>query len=178
MRALELRRCVSFALAMTSLLACVGQEPRERARPGNERLAPRPFARCAPSPSPDSSGSDAGARPTSPVLAADEQTDAQLSQPIWDADRTVASLRAEFRRCYQAGLSADGLMQGCVMMVARISADGEVTSSDTIRREGLSPAVEACLVDVVKRARFTAPGGAGSTLQIPVTFVVAEPRRP
>lgn len=97
--------------------------------------------------------------------------------PLGDADLVVASLRPEFRRCYQAGLRADPSMQGCVVIVAKVSPAGEVTSNGTLRREGLSREVEACLVDVVKRAHFAPPGGSGSTLEIPVTFVVAEPRR-
>ena len=97
--------------------------------------------------------------------------------PISDADLVVASLRPEFVRCYQAGLNADRLMQGCVVIKARISPTGEVMSNDTIRREGLSPEVDACVANVVSRARFAPPGGNGSTLHIPITFVVAEPRR-
>lgn len=97
--------------------------------------------------------------------------------PLSDADLVIASLRPEFGRCYQTGLNADRLMQGCVIITAKISPAGEVTSNATLRREGLSPEVEACLVDVVKRAHFSPPGGGGSTLNIPITFVVAEPRR-
>lgn len=61
-------------------------------------------------------------------------------------------------------------MQGCVIIQAKVSPAGEVTSNGTIRREGLSPEVESCLLDVVRRARFAPPGGGGSTLNVPVTF--------
>jgi hypothetical protein len=97
--------------------------------------------------------------------------------PVSNADLVVASLRPEFRRCYQAGLSVDSLMQGCVIIAAKLSPAGEVASNGAIRREGLSPEVEACLVDVIKGAHFAPPEGGGSTLEIPITFVVAEPRR-
>ncbi len=183
----DVRQCSLSALALASLLACDNPAPRDpvgtaaghTSRPNADRAEPRPFARCVAPKSPDSSGSDAGFAPTSVALTGVEETDAGSSVPvpgagrvpIPDADHTIASLRPEFRRCYQAGLNVDHLMQGCVIMAARISPEGEVTSNDTVRREGLSPEVATCLVDVVKGARFTAPGGGGSTLMIPVTFV-------
>lgn len=98
--------------------------------------------------------------------------------PISDAEQVIASIRPEFRSCYQAGLKTDPLMQGCVVIVAKISAEGEVASNEVGHREGLSPELAGCLLDVVKRARFAAPGGNGSTLNIPITFIQpVEPRR-
>lgn len=87
------------------------------------------------------------------------------------ADGTVASLRGRFRSCYQSGLLIDSTMSGKVTISARIGPNGEVTSSDIASMSGLSPAVGHCIADVVKRATFSAPGGGGATMQIPVTFV-------
>ena len=91
--------------------------------------------------------------------------------PISDADRVIAGLRARFRSCYQTGLNSDPGMSGKVLISARVGPNGEVQSADVASNSGLSPGVAACIAGVVKRATFSAPGGGGSTLQIPVTFV-------
>jgi hypothetical protein len=91
--------------------------------------------------------------------------------PISDADRVVAGLRARFRSCYQTGLNSDPSMSGKVVISARVGPNGEVSGADVAQNTGLSPAVAQCIAGVVKRATFSAPGGGGSTLQIPVTFV-------
>jgi hypothetical protein len=91
--------------------------------------------------------------------------------PISDADRVIAGLRARFRSCYQTGLNSDPSMSGKVLISAKVGPNGEVSSADVASNTGLSPAVASCIAGVVKRATFSAPGGGGSTLQIPVTFV-------
>lgn len=93
------------------------------------------------------------------------------SVPISDADRVVAGLRARFRQCYQTGLNSDPTMSGKVVISAKVGPNGEVSSADVSQNTGLSPSVASCIANVVKRATFSAPGGGGSTLQIPVTFV-------
>jgi len=91
--------------------------------------------------------------------------------PISDADRVIAGLRARFRSCYQQGLNSDPSMAGKVLISAKVGPNGEVSSADVAQNTGLSPTVASCIAGVVKRATFSAPGGGGSTLQIPVTFV-------
>lgn len=91
--------------------------------------------------------------------------------PISDADRVIAGLRGRFRNCYQQGLNSDPGMSGKVLISARVGPNGEVQSADIASNSGLSPTVASCIAGVVKRATFSAPGGGGSTLQIPVTFV-------
>jgi hypothetical protein len=91
--------------------------------------------------------------------------------PISDADRVVAGLRGRFRSCYQTGLNSDPGMSGKVVINARVGPNGEVSSADIAQNTGLSPGVASCIANVVKRATFSAPGGGGSTLSIPVTFV-------
>jgi hypothetical protein len=91
--------------------------------------------------------------------------------PISDADRVIAGLRARFRSCYQTGLNSDPSMSGKVLISAKVGPNGEVSSADVASNTGLSPGVAQCIAGVVKRATFSPPGGGGSTLQIPVTFV-------
>jgi hypothetical protein len=102
--------------------------------------------------------------------------DAQLggtsaTVPISDADRVIAGLRGRFRQCYQTGLNSDPTMSGKVVITAHVGPNGEVDSSNVSSNSGLSPAVASCIAGVVRRATFAAPGGGGSTLNIPVTFV-------
>jgi hypothetical protein len=91
--------------------------------------------------------------------------------PISDADRVIAGLRPRFRQCYQAGLNQDPSMAGKVVITAKVGPNGEVSSSDVTSNTGLSQSVAQCIAGVVKRAQFSPPGGSGSTLNIPVTFV-------
>ena len=91
--------------------------------------------------------------------------------PLRDADAVVATLRPRFRACYQQGLNSDPWIQGCVVLRTFVGPSGTVDKSEVFVREDLSDPVVACLSGVVQSARFTAPGGRGSVLQIPVTFV-------
>jgi hypothetical protein len=93
------------------------------------------------------------------------------SVPVSGADRVVAGLRPKFKRCYEAGLAQDPGMSGKVVISAKIGPNGEVSGADVASNSGLSPSVAACIAGHVKRATFDAPGGSGSTLNIPVTFV-------
>ncbi len=102
--------------------------------------------------------------------------DAQLggtsaTVPISDADRVIAGLRPRFRQCYQTGLNSDPSMAGKVVITAKVGPNGEVSSADVTSNTGLSQSVASCIAGVVRRAQFSAPGGGGSTLNIPVTFV-------
>lgn len=91
--------------------------------------------------------------------------------PISDADRVVAGLRPRFRACYQQGLNSDPNMSGKVVISARVGPNGEVASADISQNSGLSAGVASCIARVVRNAQFSSPGGGGSTLNIPVTFV-------
>jgi hypothetical protein len=118
-------------------------------------------------------GADAQAVIASVRAAADAGAQDAGKPPIPDADSTVAALRPRFRQCYQRGLNVDPKMEGCVSMTARIAPDGSVTSNEAYVRDGLSDEVVSCLVGVLASARFSAPGGEGTTLNVPVTFVQA-----
>ncbi len=61
-------------------------------------------------------------------------------------------------------------MQGGVVMDARVSAEGTVTAVTEHAPSTLSPAVVGCLEEVLKAATFTAPGGTGSSVRVPINF--------
>lgn len=96
---------------------------------------------------------------------------AQATMPIPGVEATVASLRPRFRRCYQDGLRDDATMTGKVTLAAKIAPNGDVASSSPEGVVGLSPKVVACLQAAVAKVSFGAPGDAGSTVRIPVSFV-------
>lgn len=100
--------------------------------------------------------------------------DGGAAVPIIDADRTIASLRPFFRACYQVGLESDSQIDGCVLIRARVTPDGSVSTADAIVTDRLSPDVIKCLVRCVREAQFSAPGGGGSTLDVPITFIQAQ----
>jgi hypothetical protein len=91
--------------------------------------------------------------------------------PVSDADRVIAGLRPRFRQCYQTGLNSDPSMSGKVVVTAKVGPNGEVSSADVTSNTGLSQSVASCIASAVRRAQFNPPGGSGSTLNIPVTFV-------
>jgi TonB family protein len=91
--------------------------------------------------------------------------------PVPNADRTVAGLRAAFRRCYQNGLANEPGMQGQLVVTTRIEPNGSVESAKVTSNSGLSAAVGACIARQVQNAQFDRPAGGASTLQIPVKFV-------
>ncbi len=104
-------------------------------------------------------------------VASVEMGGTTASVPVSDADRVIAGLRGRFRNCYQQGLNTDPSMAGKVLISTKVAPNGEVSSADIVQNTGLSPSVAQCIANVIKRAQFSAPGGSGSTIQVPVTFV-------
>lgn len=95
----------------------------------------------------------------------------EMSVPVNNAERTVAGLRAKFKRCYDKGLQTDPTMSGAVTIVTKVSPNGEVASATGQNNTGLSADVVQCIQKAVQGANFDAPGGSGSTINIPVKFV-------
>ena len=91
--------------------------------------------------------------------------------PVNNAERVVAGLRAKFRSCYNQGLQSDPTMQGAVTISTKVAPNGEVSSADVVSNSGLSDSVAKCIARAVRNAQFDAPGGTGSTINIPVKFV-------
>lgn len=93
------------------------------------------------------------------------------SAPVANAEATIARLRPGFRSCYNKGLANDPSMAGKLVLSIRIAPNGDVSSVSKAGGSGLSPEVEQCIIRKAKNATFDAPGGSGSTVQVPVTFV-------
>ncbi len=96
---------------------------------------------------------------------------ASMTVPVSDADRVIAGLRPRFRACYQQGLAQDPSMQGKVTIAVSVGPNGEVSSAEPSSNAGLSAGVAACIARAIRNAQFSAPGGSGSKLSVPVTFV-------
>ncbi len=96
---------------------------------------------------------------------------ATTTMPVPGVEGTVATLRPRFRKCYQDGLRDDPTMTGKVTLAAKIAPNGDVASSMPEGVVGLSPKVVSCLQASLRRVTFGAPGDAGSTVRIPVSFV-------
>jgi TonB family protein len=94
-----------------------------------------------------------------------------VSAPVANAEATVAKLRPGFKMCYQQGLATDPTMSGKVVISAKIAPNGEVENVNVASNSGLSDQVANCIKRKVKNAQFDPPGGGGSTIQIPVSFV-------
>jgi hypothetical protein len=93
------------------------------------------------------------------------------SVPVNGLEATIAKLRPRFKACYQRGLAQDPTMQGKVTLNAKVGPNGEVAGVDTVANNGLSAEVVDCIRGVIKRAEFSPPGGSGSSVNIPVSFV-------
>jgi hypothetical protein len=163
-------------LALLVLVASCGPAPAPAPPPAAESMPiasaaarpPRPARRSCHDLLRERNASlsaDAGPRDA----AVDASHDA--SAPISDADKVVASLRPKFRDCYNAGLRVDKTMEGCVIATLRVAPAGNVLSSSVLVHDGLSDGVATCIVDVLRAATFSPPGGDGSTLNVPVTFI-------
>lgn len=90
---------------------------------------------------------------------------------VSNADRVIAGLRPKFRKCYTDGLANDSSQQGALMVRVKIAPTGEVASVTVTSNTGLSADVASCVAKKVQNAQFDAPGGTGSTLDVPVKFV-------
>ncbi len=95
----------------------------------------------------------------------------EATVPVANAEKVVAGFRSSFKRCYQEGLAANSDLAGKVKIVVKIAPDGGITSVENEATADLPPSVVGCLRDVVRTGHFDAPGGKGSTINIPVTFV-------
>ena len=80
-------------------------------------------------------------------------------------------MRPQFRACYSEGLKTDPQMDGCAVLRAKVASDGAVASSEVFVFDGLTREVADCLAAALGTAKFSAPGGGGSMLMVPVTFV-------
>ncbi len=91
--------------------------------------------------------------------------------PQLDLERAIAKLGPSFRSCYvRKGLSVDPSMEGKVTIEIRVAANGDVADVTKIDGEGLSAAVEQCIIQRAHNAAVTAPGGSGARGRVPIIF--------
>jgi len=90
----------------------------------------------------------------------------------------MTGLRPRFRRCYNERLAHHPGEEGCASIAVHVSPDGSVTSAETTYADGLSPEVMLCLASSLRESYFGAPGGEGTTIQLPVRFVFGGPFPP
>jgi hypothetical protein len=93
------------------------------------------------------------------------------SAPVANAEAAIAKLRPGFRSCYNKGLANDPSMAGKIVLAIKIGANGDVNDVSKVGGSGLSSDVEQCIIKRARNGTFDAPGGSGSTIQVPVTFV-------
>lgn len=91
--------------------------------------------------------------------------------PMLRADEVIARLKQQFRECYDVALEDNPEEAGRIIEVVRVAADGAVCRAHTSERIGLSTGLAKCIEQRLSGARFSAPGGSGATLSIPVTYI-------
>ncbi|HEY1959420.1 MAG TPA: AgmX/PglI C-terminal domain-containing protein [Polyangiaceae bacterium] len=90
---------------------------------------------------------------------------------VTDFSGTIAQLRPSFRSCYvHKGLDMDPAMEGKVTIDIAIAPNGDVADVTKVSGEGLSAAVESCILQRARGASFSAPGGRGAHARVPIVF--------
>ena len=120
-----------------------------------------------PSVSPSANGASG-----EPVAVAPGARDGGGPIPIEEVDRVIESLRPYFKSCYEAVLKFDPTAEGSVVMVLLISPSGHVDKVSVKSPTSLPTAVTGCIAGVLQQRPFPAPGGTGSTLNVPISFVI------
>lgn len=142
------RGSIASVVGAAVALSCAAPPP---ALPTTEaQLAPAQPSPDPPPAVPDLGGSDGG-------------------PPVSNADRVVAGLRGRFHVCYTQGASHPEV-KGRVLFSVTLTSAGLVDSIEPAQVEGLGENVVACLARVIRSASFSAPGGKGATLQVPLSF--------
>jgi hypothetical protein len=104
---------------------------------------------------------------------------ANSGSPVPGADQSIAAARGKLRACYNRGLARTPGLEGSVVVVAVVDADGKVASTKTDKRVGLGDEVVACLALVVETVRFAkTDDGASHTVSVPLLFVAGPPSVP
>ena len=88
-------------------------------------------------------------------------------------DHVATNLRPRFRACANQALAADPSMQGKVVLVVKIGANGLVDTSDVASNNGVSTAAAQCMARIAKNTIF--PSGAARTLTIAINQTKQSP---
>ena len=118
-------------------------------------------------------GADAALAPAGPLPSSDPAPP-ELGPPVPlaavpDADRTIASLRPAFRRCYEETIAGGEELNGKVLLSVHVAADGAVAMVDSVTTEGLPRTAAACIAETMHNARFKAPSRP-TMFSFPVSF--------
>jgi hypothetical protein len=155
-----------WLLVVAAPLACgpMDPEPATPVAPPPPALAPAPPASSvAPPPA-------AAAAPTPPAGPA-PTTNARAEEPLpaWITDVTTP-LKSKLDACYAAGLAKAPTMVGTVLVSVGVDRDGKMTASPQTS-ETVPPAVVACVVGHLTRAKYAPPKGqAPIALSLPLHF--------
>jgi hypothetical protein len=80
------------------------------------------------------------------------------------------------KESFSTGLTADPVQHGRVVVSLTLAPDGSVDATTPVARQGtLSDETIACILVVASRAKFDAPGRAGSKITIPFNFKLQAP---
>ena len=91
------------------------------------------------------------------------------SSPSTDADKAIARLRPQMKKCFEGLFAEDRTAEGCTVALLHISPDNTRTCRITVRH-GLDEQLGECLCGVVREIDLPPPA-TGATLSIPVTFI-------
>jgi hypothetical protein len=143
-------------------------------------IAPISASASAPASAPASASASASASaPASASASAPASAPASASAsapppPLEDKDRTLAALRPRFNACYSQALTKEPTLSGATVLTAVLEKDGTVQSASASKTEGLPPSVVACLIEVVKLAKFAPPSASQLTsVDVPLRFSVS-----
>lgn len=153
-------------LGLLVLTACKEEPPPATPVPVASASTPAPVASTTPAPTASVDPAATNLRP-----AADPPpTSAPI--PADDAAAVMKSLSKEIRACYDLGLKSNPNLEGTMKATVKIAGDGSV---EGVQSAGsLPPNVTGCVSGVLRTAKFTAPGGTGSTLLVPISFKANE----
>jgi hypothetical protein len=101
-----------------------------------------------------------------PVDAGTQAPDPHLAS----VRQVMSAMRSDLRKCYNSALTRDPEIAGSTTITAQIDATGAVVMATASDGSSLPADVLRCITSRVQKATFDAPGDAGATLKIPVTF--------
>jgi TonB family protein len=120
------------------------------------------------------------AGPSQSAAGDGEPTQSLDARPQWtqrDIEAGMSAIGSALVDCYQNAVKVNRKEAGAVTISAAIAPDGHVESATPVS-SSLSPGLASCLTDVVRTARFRAPGVQGVRLSIPLAFEQADAGAP
>ncbi len=91
--------------------------------------------------------------------------------PTANAEHTIAEVRPKLKACYQTALASGHHGPTKVTWLIAIGPDGTVASASARRDCNAPDSFKRCLADALLPLKFDPPGGAGSKITMPVTFI-------